>query len=308
MVLGLLSMFGLFVLSLAVLIKASDWFIESSERIGLGFGVSPFIIGVTIVAFGTSLPELATSIAAVSQGSSEIVIGNVVGSNIANLLLVIGLTIIIGGQIRVSSKIFHVDVPYLFLSSFYLWFTLRDLHFSVMEAIFALVLIGVYLFNSVRENRSITDEVRAGYREYLMLLVGGILIYFGAEYTIYSITRMSEMMGINSEIIALSLVALGTSLPEVFVSVSAMRKGKSEISVGNVIGSNLFNAFGVMGIPSLFGLLKIPAEVESVYIPYLLAITLLFILCMVSRRMGKLEGWIFLLLYAYFVIEMFLPA
>ncbi|HKK80524.1 MAG TPA: hypothetical protein VJ933_12890, partial [Phaeodactylibacter sp.] len=135
---------GLFVLSLAVLLKASDWFIDSAERIGLSLGISPFIIGVTIVAFGTSLPELATSIASVFSGESEIVIGNVVGSNITNIALVLGLAAVVVKKIELEYNIWHIDMPYLWGSAFLLWLALRDLHFSLFEGI--LFTLGIIIF------------------------------------------------------------------------------------------------------------------------------------------------------------------
>ena len=118
--------FGLFAASLFVLLKASDYFVEAAENIGLSLGIPPFIIGVTIVAFGTSLPELASSIQAVMDGASEIVIGNVVGSNIANIALVLGLVGIFGKEIRVKGNIMDIDIPLLVISAFFLWFVVRD--------------------------------------------------------------------------------------------------------------------------------------------------------------------------------------
>ena len=130
----LLYYIALFVVSLAVLLKASDWFVDSAERIGLSLGISPFIIGVTIVAFGTSLPELAASIAAVLNNDSQIVVTNVVGSNITNIALVLGLTAIVVKQIDLEYNIWHIDMPYLWGSAFLLYLVLQDQHFSIAEA------------------------------------------------------------------------------------------------------------------------------------------------------------------------------
>ncbi|MEM8906420.1 MAG: sodium:calcium antiporter, partial [Bacteroidota bacterium] len=130
----LLTYLGLFIVSLIVLLKASDWFIDSAEAIGLSLGVSPFIIGVTIVAFGTSLPELATSIVSVFSGNSEIVIGNVIGSNITNIALVLGMVSIVVKQIDLDYDIWHIDMPFLWGSAFLLGLAIWDLHFSLFEA------------------------------------------------------------------------------------------------------------------------------------------------------------------------------
>ena len=143
----------LFAASLFVLVKASDWFVGSAENIGLAFGVSPFIIGVTIVAFGTSLPELAASIAAVFSGSSEIVVGNVVGSNITNILLVLGLTAVINRQIKLDFNVMDIDMPLLLGSAFLLWFVLADLQVTLVEAAILLVGMFIFLMNSIGGKR-----------------------------------------------------------------------------------------------------------------------------------------------------------
>ena len=268
---------GLFVVSLAVLLKASDWFIDAAEEIGLSLGISPFIIGVTIIAFGTSLPELATGVAAVLGNKSEIVIGNVVGSNITNIALVLGLVAVIVNQIELEYNIWHIDMPYLWGSAFLLWFALSDLHFSIFEGVLFLCGIVIFLAYSFKANQD--DEVireKASLRSYFFLFLGGILVWLGADYTILAITELSKLANISSEVISLSAVALGTSLPEVIVSLNAARKGKTSIAVGNVLGSNIFNTYVVMSIPSFFGELLISKEMISFYIPLMIVMTILF--------------------------------
>ena len=296
---------GMFVISLAVLLRASDWFIDSAENIGLTLGISPFIIGVTIVAFGTSLPELATSIAAIYAGNSEIVVGNVVGSNITNIALVLGLVAVMVGRIELENNIWHIDMPYLWASAFLLWFTLYDLHFSMGEAILFLVGITVFLAYSVSGNgEKIEVEHRAGWRSYAFLVLGGGLVWLSADYTILAISKLSTLAGISPEVIALSAVALGTSLPEVIVSLSAARKGKSSIAVGTVLGSNIFNTYAVMGIPALFGKLVIPETIVDFSLPFMLAVTFLFAILCMTHRISKSEGILLLVLYAFFLIKL----
>ncbi len=302
--------FGLFVVSLLVLLKASDWFIDSAERIGLSLGVSPFIIGVTIVAFGTSLPELATSIASVFSGESEIVVGNVVGSNITNIALVLGLAALVVGKIELEYNIWHIDMPFLWGSAFLLWFALSDFHFSLFESLLFLTGIVIFLAYSFRsqgkeEAEEIAEESdKPGWKTYGMLLLGGILVYFGADYTIFSIIQLSEIAGINPEVIALSAVALGTSLPEVIVSLNAARRGKASIAVGNVLGSNIFNTYIVMGIPSLFGKLEVPANINELYLPLMVGMTILFGIMTNNRKITRAEGAVLLLFYAFFFAEL----
>ncbi|MEL7022081.1 MAG: calcium/sodium antiporter, partial [Bacteroidota bacterium] len=282
---------GLFVISLAVLLKGSDWFVAAAERIGLSFGISPFIIGVTIVAFGTSLPELASSIVAVLAGESEIVVGNVVGSNITNVALVLGVVAIIGGRVKIIKDIMNTDIPLLLVSAFLMWFILSDLNVSIIEAIIlllSLIIFLIYSFHSGSDGHtSDAEQVVADWKQYVLMLIGGILVYFGAEYTIVAISVLSTQAGISPEIIALSLVALGTSLPELVVSIAAARKGNTEMAVGNVLGSNIFNTYAVLSIPRFFGVLTIPSDVTSFSLPLMLGITLLFSIMCLSRIISQ---------------------
>ncbi len=295
----------IFILSLAVLLLASDWFVGSAEKIGLSFGVSPFIIGVTIVAFGTSLPELATSIASVFTGYSEIVIGNVVGSNITNILLVLGLTAVLGKGINLEFNIWNIDMPILFISAFLLFFAVGDLEFGMIETgIFILGLV-VFLLNSVSGEKSEVHKAdKARPLDYAKLVVSGVLVYFGAEYTITAIEYISETLSINPEIIALTAVALGTSLPEVVVSIAAVRRGKNAIAVGNVLGSNIFNTYAVMAIPSMFGPLTIPEHVVSYSVPFMLVVTVIFGITTFTRVISKWEGYMLILIYIYYLSEL----
>jgi len=300
---------GLLVLSLAVLLKASDWFIDASEQIGLSLGIPRFLIGVTIVAFGTSLPELATSIAAVLEEESELVVSTVVGSNITNIALVLGLVAFLNRQIVLEYNIWHIDMPYLWGSAFMLWFVLRDLNLVLFESLLLLVGIGVFLAYSMKVgDKELLQEERANWRHYVMLVVGGALVWLGSDYTIFAIRNLSLLAGIEPEIIALSAVALGTSLPEVIVSLNAARKGKSSIAVGNVLGSNIFNTYVVVGISSLFGSLTVPGRVLDFFIPLMLIMTILFGIMSNNKKITRWEGVLLLMFYCLFAAEIFRAA
>ncbi len=302
----ILLYFGLFAISLFALLKASDYFVEAAENIGLSAGIPPFIIGVTIVAFGTSLPELASSIQAVIDGASEIVIGNVVGSNIANIALVLGLVGVIGREIKVKGNIMDIDIPLLVISAFFLWFVVKDEFVSLFEAILLLLSLVVFLVYSLKNNPEERGEkTKISWKSYAILIVAGIFVKFGAEYTIESIIKLSELMGIGSEKIALSIVALGTSLPEVFVSLAAVRKGKTDIAVGNILGSNIFNTYAVMSIPAFFGALTIPPDILIFSLPLMLALTLIFAIMCISTKISRWEGFMLLMFYLFFIVELF---
>ncbi len=302
----LLTYIGIFAVSLFALLQASDFFVASAEKIGLSFGIPPFIIGVTVVAFGTSLPELASSIAAVVEGSSDIVIGNVVGSNIANVALVLGLVAIIGKEIKVHDTIMHADIPLLVLSAFLLWFVVYDGKVTIFEAIFLLIALVIFLLHSLTGNKE--EEVerpKITWQTIVILLASAVVIKFGADYTVLGIVKLSGLMGIGSAVIAQSLVALGTSLPEVFVSIAAIKKGQTDMAVGNVLGSNIFNTYAVMSIPAFIGPLVIPPDVLQFSLPYMIALTIALAVMCISRTICRWEGYMLILFYVFFLVKLF---
>lgn len=298
---------GLFIVSLAVLLKASDWFIKSAEEIGLSFGIPPFLVGITIVAFGTSLPELATSIAAVFSGESEIVVGNVVGSNITNIALVLGLVVVIVKEVHLENNVWQIDMPHLWGSAFLLWFILRDFQVDLLESMLMVGGLAVFLAYSVKSNPPAAESIRyrASLRTYATLIIGGALVWLGADYTIYAIQELSIRAGIEPKVIALSAIAFGTSLPEIIVSLKAARQGKTAIAVGNVIGSNVFNTYAVMSIPSFFGDLVIPPDIATFHLPLMVVMTILFGIMVTNRNIDRWEGAVLLIFYFLFLGELF---
>ncbi|MBK8489631.1 MAG: calcium/sodium antiporter [Saprospirales bacterium] len=296
----------IFIVSLAALLKASDWFVDTAERVGLSLGIPPFIIGVTIIAFGTSLPELASSIAAVLAGESEIVVGNVVGSNITNILLIIGLVALVSKEVQLEFRVMDTEIPLLIGSALLLWFTLYDLVLSPIEVGLLLSAMVVFIVSSVQGGKGYPklERSKVSWKSYAILLVSIVLIYLGANYTIFAIQKVSIMAGIGSEFLALTVVSLGTSLPEVVVSVTAARKNKVGMAIGNVIGSNIFNTYSVMGIPALFGKLVIPAGIVDFSLPFMLGITFFFSILCITHRISKTEGVLLLTFYAFFLIEL----
>ena len=296
----------IFVIALAVLLFFSDLFISAAERIGLSLGISPFIIGVTIVAFGTSLPELATSIASVFAGKSEIVAGNVIGSNITNILLVLGLTSLVGKRINLNFNIWEIDMPLLLGSALFLFIALRDGSFSILEAIVFLIALVGFLINSVRGSKTDEEErPKVTWKDILFLIVGGVMVYFSADQTIVGIKGIAEHANIDPDVISLTFVALGTSLPEVVVSLAAAKKGKHAIAVGNVLGSNIFNTYAVMAIPRFMGDLAISHSILNLGLPFLLVATILFGAITLSQRISRWEGLLLILIYVCYMGELF---
>ena len=294
---------------------ASGWFTAAAERIGLALGLPSFLVGVTIVAFGTSLPELVSSVLAVLHGASEIVAGNVVGSNVTNLLLILGLAAVLGGHLRVRYELVSVDLPFLAGSAFFLALVLWNGQVSRPEGALCLVGIGLYVWYAVASKAPLDAELEAleralaqeprWLRSSLILLGSGVVIYFGADYTVAAVIEIGALLGIGREVIAASAVALGTSLPEVAVTVVAARRGQPELAVGNVLGSNIFNAFGIIGVSALVGPLAVPPTILDFALPMMVVATLLAFFMIMEKEMTKWEGWLAILFYAYFLGALF---
>ena len=295
------------ILSLAVLVKSSDGFVQSAERIGRAFGLPAFIIGVTIVALGTSLPELISSIMAVIKGSSEIVTGGVVGSNIANICLILGIGMVLAKKLDISHNLLYVDLPFLVGSAGLMAFLIWDGGLTFLEGLILLGAALVYVHYTITHRQEQSEEEpkisaeKITWKTILILLGSCLGLFLGAKFTIDSVIELSALLGIGTEIIAMSLIAVGTSLPELMVTISAVRKGHAELAVGNVIGSNVFNSLVVMGIPVWWGELFVPKNILTFSLPLMLGVTLLCFFMTQEKQITRWEGGLLLLFYAVFL-------
>jgi cation:H+ antiporter len=317
------------------LVKSADWFVESSEKIGLALKISPFIIGVTIVAIGTSFPELATSLAAVFKGATEIIVANVVGSNIGNILLIIGLSAVAARALIVRRSLIDLDAPLLAASTVLFIFMMWDRKIVFGEGILLLLASLVYFLYTIFQRREeiITSELveilpggvkikllpsrverrkrvikekpeELNFKIFLFLILGIAGLVIGANYTIESVIKISDILKISASLIAITVVAVGTSLPELVVSVRAALKKKYEIALGNIFGSNVFNVLIVAGIPALIKPLAIDDLTFLIGLPFLVIATLLFIISGISRRIHIWEGAMYLLIYILFIAKL----
>lgn len=314
------------IVALYVLIKSSDMFIDAAEQIGKWLSIPPFVIGVTIVALGTSLPELITSLIAVAEGSSEIVLGGVIGSNIANILLILGIASMFTTSMNISWNIFYSDLPIFFVSGGMFCFVVLPLGGNIANNYVtigeSLLLMGgyfIYLWFFITDRQASSDDTKKDQSKKkklkpslptkvpVSLVLGSVGIYFGASYTVECVIKISEIIKIAKDIIASSAVAIGTSLPELMVSIAAVRKKQFDIAFGNVAGSNVFNIFAVVGIPGLFagGKLIVPASVISLGLPYLIFSYILFLVIMMDNKVTRMEGAALLLCYALFMGKLF---
>lgn len=318
----------IFAVSLVLLVKGADWFLWSAEKIGLAIGLSPFVVGVLIVGFGTSLPELVSSIAATLRGVTEIVTANAVGSNIANILLVVGAAAIVGRRLTVTKDLIDLDLPLLALSTTLLLGVAWDKQIVWQEALLLLGAYTVYLLYTLLEREELPEDgerivleedeatgkkkkrkrkkdKKASLKDVGMLTVGIGSVWLGAQYLVTSVITISELFGIGVGAITITAVALGTSLPELSVSLRAALKGKSEVAFGNIFGSNTFNALMVVGIPGLFETLSLDKETYAVGLPVMAVATLLFVISGISKRMYVWEGSFYVILYVLFTAKLF---
>ncbi|MEM6346590.1 MAG: calcium/sodium antiporter [Bacteroidota bacterium] len=300
-----------FIGTLALLVISADLFIKVAEKIGLAIGISPFVVGLTLVALGTSLPELVTSIAGVLKGNSEIVLGNIVGSNIANMGLVLGMVGIIGGKIKLKFDLMSVDLPVMMGASVLLYLALQNETFSFPEGLLftlGLVLYLVYIFTSGKAdlpekggNQTQNPNLRINWQDIAKLIVSIVLIYLSANYNVEAIDFIAQWFDVGNEFVAQTAVALGTSLPELVVSVVAIRRQNAELAVGNIVGSNIFNIFCVMGIPRLIGEIKIPNSILDFGLPGLIVLSGLALFSLQDKMLTRWEGFILLFCYLIYI-------
>lgn len=307
---------GIFLVSLAVMMKGSGWFLDAAEKIGLRLGLSSFVVGVLIVGFGTSLPELISSFAAVVGGVPEVVVANVVGSNIANILFIVGASTLLVKKLSVSKNLIDSELPMLAVSTVIFLVTVYDGSVSFGESIFLVIAYIIYLFYTIYSGEgdeskhwlSFGRPDKVFVLDMLKLTVGAAGLIFGAKYLIEAVIKISEMTAIAPGIISITAVAFGTSLPEVIVSTRAALAGKNEVALGNIFGSNAFNALMVVGIPGLatfMAPLPIDEKTYTYGIPAMALATFIFIISGISKTIYRWEGMMFLLFYVLFTLELF---
>lgn len=309
--------------------------LEGAERIGLALGLTPFVVGVVIVGLGTSFPELVSSFVAVLQSQTEIVAANAIGSNIANILLVVGVAAIMGKRLSISKELIDLDLPLLSISTFIFLAATYDGMVTQLESALLFATFIIYFLYTLRhqddtvksvedvdlipdKNRDPIDldgdgEIslaeskleRVSKRDLALLGVGVVMLVIGAKFLIDSVVNISQLLGVATGAIALVAVAIGTSLPELLVSIKAAKKGRSEVVLGNIFGSNAFNLLIVVGLPGLFANLTLDKPTLTIGLPALIITTILFVISGISRRVHQWEGYMFLLLYIFFIGKLF---
>ena len=294
-----------------LLMKGADWFVEGASKIADKFGIPQLVIGLTIVAMGTSLPEAAVSISAALKGSAELTIGNIVGSNILNILIILGLTSVICA-IPVKKSTVKYEIPFTIAVTVILSVMgLSDNKVSRLEGAGLWVLMIVYLMYLLKMAKSgepLEEDIpEAGKKDtvlkmVLMVAVGIAMIVFGSDVTVDAATELAVMFGMEERLIGLTIVALGTSLPELVTSVTAAVKGKTDIAIGNIVGSNIFNILFVVGTTALITPVTYSSEFLVDSIAAVAAAVLLLVCVLRKKQLTRAGGILMLLGYvAYFV-------
>lgn len=304
-----------FIAGIAVLVKATDHFVEAAEKIGLHFNIEPFIIGVFILGLGTSLPELVVSLIAVFQDTTGVIIGNVLGSNITNVFLVLGISAIIVKESTIRYNFLAFDLPLFITSAFFLTIAIWNGSFGLFEGIFFLAIFVVYIIYSItshKKNKPIIPEKvkklvkeKVNVKTILKIIISPIFIYLGAKYTVEAVINLSANLDIGAEIIAASAIALGTSLPELSVSFVTIKKGKIDEMLGNIIGSNILNILFVMGVPAIIKTIIIPQSMLSFALPFMLVATIVFFIVIYDKKITRGEGIVLLMFYAFYILKLY---
>jgi cation:H+ antiporter len=303
---------------LILLVAGAEGLVRGASRIALSAGISPLVVGLTVVAFGTSSPELAVSVSAVRSGSSDIAIGNVVGSNIFNILLIVGLCALVVPLV-ISWRLVRLEVPLMIGVSVLLWVFVLDGEIARWEAgiLFAGVVgYTVWAIRASRKESAAAQEMSAPGAEppdtpspwYVNIgyVVGGLVfLVVGSNWMVDSAVEIAESFGLSELVIGLTIVAAGTSLPELATSVLATIKGERDIAVGNVVGSNIFNILGVLGLSGLVAKTELQASsfVQDVDVPVMILVAAICLPVFFSGRnlMHRYEGFCFVVAYLLYV-------
>ncbi|MAC95956.1 MAG: hypothetical protein CMC96_10695 [Flavobacteriales bacterium] len=303
----------LLILGLVILIGGAEFLVRGAVRLALRFAISPLVIGMTIVSFGTSAPELLVSLKGVLSGYPDVSVGAVVGSNIANLGLVLGITVLIF-PIEVNRASIRIDWPMMMFASILFYIFALNGEINFWEGLIFVLILSAFTFWLIRKSRiegkalqaeaEIPDEAPkdTAIKDLLFILLGLAGLYFGSEWLVESVVSIAKNFGVSEKVISVSVVAFGTSVPELVTSAVAAFRKETDISIGNLIGSNLFNIFAIVGVTAVVHPLSISPSVISFDIYFMLGIALLLLPFMVwGKNIGLWKGLVLILFYAVYM-------
>jgi len=309
-----------FVIGIFLLVKGADYLIDGSSELASKWRVSKLLIGLTVVAFGTSAPELFINMIAAFNGSSDIAIGNIVGSNISNILLIMGIMLLLS-PIKVKKDILGSEIPIAFISGllllFFAFLPLPPGHrmaLSLIEGIILVVFFGLYVKRMRVLSKKITlqTKIKTKNKNGVIIaanIIGGIFgLYVGGQLAVHGAVRIATSLGLSQYVISLTIVAIGTSLPELVTGIVSVKKNQVDMGIGNIVGSNIFNILWVLGVTAIIRETVFPKFSIADITIMLIATVMLFIFAQTSKE-KKLEshhGIAFLLLYIAYVAFLFL--
>ncbi|MCG9881668.1 MAG: sodium:calcium antiporter [Bacteroidia bacterium] len=300
----------IFIVAIACLIFAATIFTQSAEKIGLYMKLPSFVVGIFIVGVGTSLPELISGIISVQKGVSEILPGNIMGANISNILLITGVAVVANRKpIQLKSDYLYIDLHFLIGSFLYFYIITQD---GIIQFWESAIGIAVYLIYSTylikseipdKEKNQLEEIHSFPWKSFILLLASAMGIFFGADYTVSSLEQIALAFHVPNSIIALTLLSLGTTLPELTVNISAIRQGKAEMAIGNILGSCVFNTLMIAPISSAFGTINVPQDLLSFSLPVMGACGLFFYLLTQDKKVSVWEGLLLICLYMLFMMK-----
>ena len=303
---------SLLIISIATLVFGAERFVDASSKIARNFGISDLFVGLTIVALGTSAPEIFVAISAVINSVEAVAIGTIVGSNITNIALIFGVSCFAINQIK---KRFSLESLIPFLLSFLLFlFALKDLKFSLIESLGFIAILFYFLIILSKERSSVIQVISGNsdmLKNFIMLLMGLVLLVVGSNFAVIYAEKFALSIGISEVIVGLTILALGTSLPELAATVSAIFKGKNQMVIGNIIGSNILNLVIIVPIIGIFSSAVMPIELWERDSSPLIILTLAFTLIMLllsrvqmPKYIGTLLGLGFISFYMIYVLNL----
>jgi len=300
------------VIALFALVRGSGIFVTGAKQVGASLGMSQFTIGVLIIGFGTSLPEFASSIAAAIQGSTEIVVANAVGSNITNILLIVGMLAVVGGGVIIKRDLIKTELPVFFISTTLFVAIVFD---GSVDRIEALLLLGTfasyvwYLFvdsggDDSAESTKVSSRPDLEKKSILLIFIGVAAVVAGAHFTVEMVVNIATALKVPLGLVSIGAIALGTSLPELFVSLRSIKDGEAEMAIGNIFGSNAFNMLIVVSVPALITPLVADEVVMDLGLKILMVASLIFFVVGLARHVMRWEGMMMLLFFLFFVVKL----
>ncbi|MBW2998402.1 calcium/sodium antiporter [Candidatus Woesearchaeota archaeon] len=318
----MLTNFLILIFGLYILVKGADFLIEGSIKIAKTYGISNLVIGLTIVTFGTTMPELVVSVVSSVKGSNGIIMGNLIGSNVANMLLVLGATALFT-KIKVKDSVIKKEIPFLIFSVFLLitilFFEKEGLYYisraNGLTLLSFFLLFIIYLFNTSRktEVKEVEEEVKIIKKEKInkdiaYIILGLVGLYFGGNFIVDNAIAIANIFNVSEFLISATIIAIGTSLPELVTSVMAAKKQRLDLAVGNIVGSNIFNLLWIVGVSASIRQIAVSPEI-LVDLFILLGISIFFLLSIIAnpkREITKNTGRIFLSVYVVYLVMILL--